>query len=103
MGLNVDVENVKKFYEGLGKLMRETDYRTFEVAYLIFERLDSVVYSKNDITKEIVDRVNEICNSVDNLLDFWVLEELDDIVEDFGDDETEEDLTDNTYWEDEEE
>ena len=77
--MKADLEKVKKAYEKLKEIEKDCDYREFEVAYLILERLDNVIDDEADITKEVVEKVNEIANSVDTLLDEYVNEELDNL------------------------
>lgn len=75
--MKADFEKVKRAYEKLKEIEKDCGYREFEVAYLILERLDNVIDDEGDITKEVVERVNEITDSVDTLLDEYVNEELD--------------------------
>ena len=77
--MKADLEKVKKAYEKLKEIEKDCSYREFEVAYLILERLDNVIDDEVDITKEVVEKVNEIADSVDTLLDEYVNEELDNL------------------------
>ena len=75
--MKADFEKVKRVYEKLKEIEKDCGYREFEVAYLILERLDNVIDDEADITEEVVEKVNEITDSVDTLLDEYVNEELD--------------------------
>ena len=43
------------------------------------KRLDNVISDKEEITKDIVEKVEDISQSVDTLLDEYVSDELDDL------------------------
>ena len=77
--MKADLEKVKRAYEKWKEVEKDCGYREFEVAYLILERLDNVIDNEADITKEVVEKVNEIADSVDTLLDEYVNEELDNL------------------------
>ena len=77
--MKADFEKVKRAYEKLKEIQEDYGYREFEIAYLILERLDNVIDNEEDITKEVVEKVNEIADSVDTLLDEYVNEELDNL------------------------
>lgn len=73
----IDTEKVKEIFEKLNDMIGNGNYREFEIAYLIMERLDNVITEKEEITDDIVNKVYDISNSVDTLLDSYVNEELD--------------------------
>ena len=73
----IDTEKVKEIFEKISKLADTKNYREFEIAYLIMERLDNVISDKEEITDDIINKVYDISNSVDTLLDSYVNEELD--------------------------
>ena len=85
--MKVDLEKVKRAYEKLKEIEKDCGYREFEVAYLILERLDNVIDDEVNITKEVVEKVNEIADSVDTLLDSYVNEELDILSQELEDEE----------------
>lgn len=77
--MEVDIEKVKEIWEKLQDIMSANNYKEFEVAYLIAERLDNVISDKEEITKYIVKKVEDISQSVDTLLDEYVSDELDSL------------------------
>ena len=85
--MKADFEKVKRAYEKLKEIEKDCGYREFEVAYLILERLDNIIDDEVDITEEIVEKVNEIADSVDTLLDEYVNEELDNLEREFSGEE----------------
>ena len=85
--MKADFEKVKRVYEKLKEIEKDCGYREFEVAYLILERLDNVIDDEADITKEVVEKVNEIADNVDTLLDEYVNEELDNLEREFSEKE----------------
>ena len=85
--MKANFEKVKRAYEKLKEIEKDCGYREFEVAYLILERLDNVIDDEVDITKEVAEKVNEIADSVDTLLDEYVNEELDFLEREFSGEE----------------
>lgn len=83
----VNLDKVKGAFSKLQEIEKEFGYREFEVAYLILERLSNIVDTEADITKEIVDEVNNVADSVDTLLDEYVNEQLDEIERNVEEDE----------------
>lgn len=77
--MEIDIEKVKEIWEKLQDIMSANNYKEFEVAYLIAERLDNVISDKEEITKYIVKKVEDISQSVDTLLDEYVNDELDNL------------------------
>ena len=77
--MKADVEKVKEIWEKLQDIISVNNYKEFEIAYLITERLDNVISDKEEITKDIVEKVEDISQSVDTLLDEYVSDELDDL------------------------
>ena len=72
-----NLENVKEVYKKLKEITEEHNYRTFEIAFLIMERLDNVINDKNEITDDLVKKVYDISNIDGSLLTDYVVEELD--------------------------
>lgn len=72
-----NLENVKEVYKKLKEITEEHNYRTFEVAFLIMERLDNVINDENEITDDLVKKVYDISNIDGSLLTDYVVEELD--------------------------
>lgn len=83
----IDTEKVKEIFEEISKLADIKNYREFEIAYLIMERLDNVISDKEEITDDIINKVYDISNSVDTLLDSYVNEELDILSQELEDEE----------------
>lgn len=83
----IDTEKVKEIFEEISKLTDTKNYREFEIAYLIMERLDNVISDKEEITDDIINKVYDISNSVDTLLDSYVNEELDILSQELEDEE----------------
>lgn len=77
--MKADVEKVKEIWEKLQNIISVNNYKEFEIAYLITERLDNVISDKEEITKDIVEKVEDISQSVDTLLDEYVSDELDNL------------------------
>lgn len=77
--MKADVEKVKEIWEKLQDIISVNNYKEFEIAYLITERLDNVISDKEEITKDVVEKVEDISQSVDTLLDEYVSDELDDL------------------------
>lgn len=77
--MKADVEKVKEIWEKLQDIISVNNYKEFEIAYLITERLDNVISDKEEITKDIVEKVEDISQSVDTLLDEYVSDELDNL------------------------
>lgn len=72
-----NLENVKEVYKKLREITEKHNYRTFEVAFLIMERLDNVINNENEITDDLVKKVYDISNIDGSLLTDYVVEELD--------------------------
>ena len=85
----IDTEKVKEIFEKISELANVRNYREFEIAYLIIERLDNVISDKEEITDEIVNKVYDISNSVNTLLDEYVSEELDYLAQELKENEEE--------------
>lgn len=77
--MKADVEKVKEIWEKLQDIISVNNYKEFEIAYLITERLDNVISDKEEITKDVVEKVEDISQSVDTLLDEYVSDELDNL------------------------
>lgn len=77
--MKADVEKVKEIWEKLQDIISVNNYKEFEIAYLITERLDNVISNKEEITKDVVEKVEDISQSVDTLLDEYVSDELDNL------------------------
>lgn len=77
--MKADVEKVKEIWEKLQDIISVNNYKEFEIAYLITERLDNVISDKEEITKDVVEKVEDISQSVDTLLDEYVNDELDNL------------------------
>jgi hypothetical protein len=86
--LNRNVEQVKKMYGELEKLTNE-DYRSFELALLIMQRLDYLI-GKDDITQELVDKVSEVADYDGSMLNDNIVAELDIIANEIEEKESEE-------------
>ena len=75
--MKADIKKVKEIWEKLQDIISVNNYKEFEIAYLITERLDNVISDKEEITKDVVEKVEDISQSVDTLLDEYVNDELD--------------------------
>ena len=75
--MKADIKKVKEIWEKLQDIISANNYKEFEIAYLITERLDNVISDKEEITKDVVEKVEDISQSVDTLLDEYVNDELD--------------------------
>ena len=75
--MKADIKKVKEIWEKLQDIISVNNYKEFEIAYLITERLDNVINDKEEITKDVVEKVEDISQSVDTLLDEYVNDELD--------------------------
>lgn len=98
----MNLEKVKKCYNGIWDLVKKNGGIEFEVAFLIFERLDNNLSGADDITQELVDKVEEICNSYDTLIDYETREDLEviDRALENGEDLTKINLYDDEDFED---
>lgn len=85
----VNVEKVKEIWKVLQEITTGWNYKEFEVAYLMNERLDDVITNENEITEEITNKVYDIAQSVDSLLDEYVREELDNLSREYEENEEE--------------
>ena len=75
--MKADIKKVKEIWEKLQDIISANNYKEFEIAYLITERLDNVISDKEEITKDVVEKVEDISQSVDTLLNEYVNDELD--------------------------
>ncbi len=74
--MEIDKEKVRELFDKLNDISFG-NYREFEIALLIMERLCNVIEMKDEITDEVIERVNNICESYDTLFNEYVNEDLD--------------------------
>lgn len=77
---NFRLEKVKEFMKYIEDLTSKGDYSSFEIALLIAERSE---INHNEINEELIDKVKDISDSYDSLFDQNINYDLEDVFNDF--------------------
>lgn len=77
----MNLEKVKEIWKELQRIANVHNYREFEVAFLISERLDNVINDDEQITDDLVKKVYDISKYEDTLLNDCVNEKLDNLAQ----------------------
>ena len=75
-----NLENVKEVYDRLQTLTEDYNYKNFEVAFLIMERVESIENS-GQITEDLIKKVEEIAENSESLVSDYCIEELEELDE----------------------
>lgn len=75
-----NLENVKEVYGRLKTLTEDYNYKNFEVAFLIMERLGNIEDGEQ-ITENLIKKVEEIAENSESLVSDYCIEELEKIDE----------------------
>lgn len=75
-----NLENVKEVYDRLQTLTEDYNYKNFEVAFLIMERVESIENS-GQITENLIKKVEEIAENSESLVSDYCIEELEELDE----------------------
>lgn len=75
-----NLENVREVYDRLQTLTEDYNYKNFEVAFLIMERVESIENSEQ-ITEDLIKKVEEIAENSESLVSDYCIEELEELDE----------------------
>lgn len=75
-----NLENVKEVYGRLKTLTDDYNYKNFEVAFLIMERLGNIEDGEQ-ITENLIKKVEEIAENSESLVSDYCIEELEELDE----------------------
>lgn len=75
-----NLENVKEVYGRLKTLTDDYNYKNFEVAFLIMERLGNIEDGEQ-ITEDLIKKVEEIAENSESLVSDYCIEELEELDE----------------------
>ena len=75
-----NLENVKEVYGRLKTLTDDYNYKNFEVAFLIMERLGNIEDGEQ-ITENLIKKVEEIAENSESLVSDYCIEELEELEE----------------------